>query len=140
MRPGTRRPKQPVNWVPTVLELFQQKGLVTSQEVAKAAGKQFGGDAVTRCRQLGLPVGAAGLLSGSRLPRKLYTLNTGLLWRALEEALQQINRHALILNSIDHSADCRTYRNPAIWIQHVRQLERLKTKPSANGSKLKHRA
>lgn len=140
MRLGTRRPKQPVNWVPTVLELFQQKGLVTSQEVAKAAGKQFGGDAVTRCRQLGLPVEAAGLLNGSRLPRKLYKLNTRLLWFALEEAVKRIDRYALILNSCDHTADCQTYRNPAIWIEYVRQLEGFKTKPSANGSKLKHRA
>lgn len=140
MRLGTRRPKQPVNWVPAVLELFQQKGLVTSQEVAKAAGKQFGGDAVTRCRQLGLPVEAAGLLNGSRLPRKLYTLNTRLLWFALEEAVKQIDHYALILNSRDHAADRRTYRNPGMWIEHVRHLERLKTKPSANGSKLKHRA
>jgi hypothetical protein len=126
VRLGTRRPKQPVNWVPAVLELFQQKGLVTSQEVAKAAGKQFGGDAVTRCRQLGLPVEAAGLLNGSRLPRKLYTLNTRLLWSALGEAVKQINRHALILNTLDHSADCPTYRNPAMWIEHVRRLENSK--------------
>lgn len=139
MRAGNRRPKQLVTWIPAVLELFQQKGLVTSQEVAKVAGKQFGGDAVTRCRQLGLPVEADGLLNGSRLPRKLYTLNTGLLWFALEEAINQINRYALLLNSLDDSADCRTYRNPAIWIEHVRRLERMKTKPSANGSKVKHR-
>ena len=139
MRLGTRRPKQPVNWVPTVLELFQQKGLVTSQEVAKAAGKQFGGDAVTRCRQLGLPVEAAGLLNGSRLPRKLYTLNTRLLWFALEEAVKQIDRHALILNSRDHAAKCPTFRKPAMWIQHVHRLEKLKSKP-ANGTKPKHPA
>lgn len=99
MRLGTRRPKQPVNWIPAVLELFQQKGLVTSEEIAKAAGKRFGGDAVTRCRQLGLPVETAGLLNGSRLPRKLYALNTRLLWTALEQAVQQINRYVLLLNS-----------------------------------------
>lgn len=139
MRLGTRRPKQPVNWVPAVLQLFQQKGLVTSQDVAKVAGKQFGGDAVTRCRQLGLPVEAAGLLNGSRLPRKLYTLNTGVLWFALEEAVKQIDRYALILNSRDHSAKCRTFRNPAMWIEHVHRLEKLKSKP-ANRTKPKHPA
>lgn len=123
MRVETRRPKQPVIWIPAVLELFQQKARVTSQELATAVGKAFGGDAVTRCRQLGLPLETAGLLNGSRLPRKLYTLNTRLLWLALEEALNQINRYALILNTLDHSADCRTYRNPAMWIEHVRRLE-----------------
>jgi hypothetical protein len=138
VRLGTRRPKQPVTWIPAVLELFQHKGRLTSQELAKAAGKSLGGDAVTRCRQLGLPVEAAGLVNGSKPPRKLYTLDTRLLWLALEKALEQINRHALILNSIDHSADCRTYRNPAMWIEHVRRLEKLKPRLPAKRTKLKH--
>jgi hypothetical protein len=128
-----------VTWIPAVLELFRLKGLVTSQEVAKAAGKQFGGDAITRCRQLGLPVEAAGLLNGSRPPRKVYTLNTALLWFALEEAVKQIDRYGLILNSRDHSAKCRTFRNPAVWIQHVHRLEKLNSKP-ANRTKPKHPA
>jgi len=140
VRLGTRRPKQPVTWIPTVLELFQQKARLTSQELAQAAGKRVGGDAVTRCRQLGLPLEADGFLSGSRLPRKLYTLNTNLLWIALEEAVQQINRYALLMNSREGCTDCRTFPNLAMWIEHVRRLEKLKTKPSANGSKLKRRA
>jgi hypothetical protein len=129
-----------VTWIPAVLELFRQKGLITSQEVAKAAGKQFGGDAVTRCRQLGLPVEAAGLLSGTRPPRKLYTLNTALLWLALEEAVKQIDRYALILNSRDHSTKCHTFRNPATWIQHLHRLEKLKPRLPVNGTELKHSA
>lgn len=135
MRVGTRQPKQPVTWIPTVLELFQQKGRLTSQELAGAAGKRFGSDAITRCRQLGLPLEVAGSLNGSRLPRKLYTLNTRLLWLALEEAIKQMNRYALILNSRDRLADCRTFRNPAIWIQHVHRLEKLKPKPLGRRSK-----
>lgn len=140
MRLGTRRPKQPVTWIPAVLELFQQNARLTSQELAQAAGKRFGGDAVTRCRQLGLPLEAAGLLNGSRLPRKLYTLNTRLLWLALEEAVQQINRYALLINSREGCSDCRTFASLTVWIEHVNRLQKLKPKLPAKGNKLKHGA
>ncbi|HEY6252025.1 MAG TPA: hypothetical protein VI685_18875 [Candidatus Angelobacter sp.] len=130
MRVETRRPKQPVTWIPAVLELFKQKAQVTSQEVATVVGKTLGGDAVTRCRQLGLPLEAAGFLNGNRLPRKLYTLNTHLLWLALEEAVQQINRYALLFNSREGSSDCRTFRNLAIWMEHVQRLLTLKQSQS----------
>ncbi len=136
MRVGNRRPKQPVTWIPAVLQLFQQKGCLTSQELAKVTGKKSGGDAITRCRQLGLPLETAGLLDGSRLPHKL---NTGFLWFALEEAVKQINRYALILNGHDRSADCQTFRNLALWIEHVHRLERLKTKLPTKKNKAKHR-
>jgi len=139
VRVGIRRPKQPVTWIPAVLQLFQQKGCLTSQELAKVTGKKSGGDAITRCRQLGLPLETAGLLDGSRLPRKLYTLNTASLWFALEQAIKQINHYALILNGHDRSADYPTFRNPALWIQHVHRLERLKTKLPTKGNNVKHR-
>ena len=137
MRVGTRRPKQPVTWIPTVLELFKTKGRLTSQELATAIGKKFGGDAVTRCRQLGLPLQPVGLLNGSKPPRKLYALNANLLWIALEEAVQQINRYALILNSRENSSDCRTFRNLALWMEHVNRLQKLKPKAPLNGTEAK---
>lgn len=139
MRLGTRRPKQPVTWIPAVLELFRTKGRLTSQEIASAIGKKFGGDAVTRCRQIGLPVEPVGLLNGSRLPRKLYALNTNLLWIALQEAVQQVNRYALLLNSREESADCRTFRNLALWMEHVNRLQELKPKALPNGRNVKRR-
>ena len=138
MRAGTRQPKQPVTWIPAVLELFEQKGRLTSQELAKLASKRSGGDAVTRCRQLGLPIEAVGLLNGSRLPRKLYKFNTRLLWIALEEAVQQINRYALLLNNREARSECRTFRSTALWMEHVQRLQKLKSKVVPNGGNSKH--
>lgn len=139
MRLGVRRPKQPVTWVPAVLQLFQQKGRLTSQELAVVVGKNVGGDAVTRCRQLGLPLETAGLLNGSRPPRKVYTLNTNLLWIALQEAVQQINRYALLINSRESCSDCRMFRNLALWMEHVNRLQNLKPKAPSQETKLKRR-
>lgn len=138
MRAGTRQPNQPVTWIPAVLELFAQKGRLTSQELAKVAGKRSGGDAVTRCRQLGLPIEAAGLLNGSRPPRKLYKFNTRLLWIALEEAVQQINRYALLLNSWEASSNCRTFRNAALWMGQIQRLQKLRSKVVPNGANSEH--
>jgi hypothetical protein len=111
-----------VTWIPQVLALFKRKGQVTSQELATIAGKTIGGDAVTRCRQLGLPVEAAGVVNGSRPPHKLYVLDSAVLWFALQEAVRQIDRYALLLNTVDQSAQCRTFRNPGAWIEHLRRL------------------
>jgi hypothetical protein len=128
VRVETRRPKQPVTWIPDVLELFRQKGQLTSRELAAVAGRTRGGDAVTRCRQLGLPVEGVGFVNGSRLPRKLYALNPHPLWLALEEAVKQINRYALILNSREQSPQCRIFRNVAMWIERVQRTEKPKPK------------
>jgi len=128
MRAETRRPKQPITWIPQVLDLIKLKGHVTSRELAAAAGKKLGGDTVTRCRQLGIPLQAIGIVNGSRPPQKLYALDAPFLWLALEEALQQINRYALILNSGDQSAQCPTFRTMAMWVQHVHQTEKARLK------------
>ena len=88
----------------------------------------MGGDAVTRCRQVGLPVEAVGLAEGSDR-EKLYALDAPFLWRALEEALQQINRYALILNSEDRTAQYSRFRTMATWIEHVRGIEKARSKP-----------
>ena len=132
MRAETRRPKQPITWIPQVLDLIKLKGHVTSRELAAAAGKKLGGDAVTRCRQLGIPLQDIGIVNDSRPPRKLYALDAPFLWLALEEALQQINRYALILNSGDQSAQCPTFRTMAMWIQHVHQMEKARHKPRSH--------
>ena len=132
MRAETRRPKQPITWIPQVLDLIKLKGHVTSRELAAAAGKKLGGDAVTRCRQLGIPLQAIGIVNGSRPPQKLYALDAPFLWLALEEALQQINRYALILNSGDQSAQYPTFRTIAMWIQHVHQMEKARRKPRSH--------
>lgn len=129
MRAETRRPKQPITWIPQVLDLFKLKGHLTSRELAAAVGKILGGDAVTRCRQLGIPLQGVGFVNGSRLPRKLYALDAPFLWLALEEARQQINRYALILNSRDQSAQCPTFRTMAMWIEHVHRIQKARPKP-----------
>jgi hypothetical protein len=121
VRAETRQPKQSPAWILQVLQLFKERGHLTSREVADVAGKISGGDAITRCRQVGLPVEAVGLVSNSRLPRKLYALDTPILWQALQEAVQQIDRYAMILNSLDQSAQRQVFRNPGMWIQHIRQ-------------------
>jgi hypothetical protein len=136
VRLGIRRPKEPVTWIPAVLELFATKGCLTSQEIASTIGKKFGGDAVTRCRQLGLPIQSVGLLNGSKPPRKLYALNASLLWIALEEAVQQINRYALLFNSRENSSNCRTFRNLVLWMEHVNRLQKLKPKAPRMGPNL----
>ena len=123
LRLGSRKPKQPVTWIPAVIQLFNQKPRLTSQELAVAIGKHFGGDAVTRCRQIGLPITAVGFAPGSDRT-KLYALDVPFLWFALEEALQQINRYARILNSEDNSAQCPTFRTMAMWIQHIHQIQK----------------
>lgn len=128
LRAETRRPKQPVTWIPQVLDLFKLKGHVTSRELAAVLGKSMGGDAVTRCRQVGLPVEAVGLAEGSDR-QKLYALDASFLWLALEEAVQQINRYALLLNSGDRSAQYPRFRTMAIWIEHVRGIEKARSKP-----------
>lgn len=112
-----------------MLDLFKLKGHVTSREIAAAVGKTLGGDAVTRCRQIGIPLEPVGFARDTRLPTKLYSLDAPFLWLALEEALQQINRYALILNSEDQSAQCPTFRTMAIWIEHVRGIEKARSKP-----------
>lgn len=112
-----------------MLDLFKLKGHVTSRELAAAVGKTFGGDAVTRCRQLGVPLQAVGFANGTKLKTKLYALDAAFLWLALEEALQQINRYALILNSGDQTAQCPTFRTMALWIKHVHQIEKARRKP-----------
>ena len=137
MRVETKPKKQPVAWIPKVFELFKQKGQLTSQELAAVAGKTLGGDAVTRCRQLGLPIEPVGFVNGSRLPRKLYALNTHVLWLALEESLKQMNRYALILNSREQSAQCQIFRNPATWIEHVHQIHKSQPNVSPNETTLK---
>ena len=129
MRAETRRPKQPVTWIPQVLDLLKLKGHVTSRELAGVIGKTIGGDAITRCRQLGIPLQVVGFANGTRLPTKLYALDAPFLWLALEEALQQINRYALILNSEDQSAQYPTFRTMATWIKHVHQREKPRSKP-----------
>lgn len=128
-----------MTWITAILQLFQQKGQLTSQELAVVAGKNVGGDAVTRCRQLGLPLETAGLLDGSRLPRKVYTLNTNLLWIALQEAVQQINRYALLINSREGCSDCLTSRNLAQWMEHVNGIQKLKPTVPSQKAKLKLR-
>lgn len=111
-----------------MLELFKLKGRVTSREIAAAIGKTLGGDAVTRCRQVGLPVEAVGLAEGSDR-EKVYVLDASFLWLALEEAVQQINRYALLLNSEDRTAQCPTFRTVAVWIENVRGIEKARSKP-----------
>ena len=129
LRLGSRKPKQPVTWVPAVIQLFNQKPRLTSQELAVAIGKHFGGDAVTRCRQIGIPITAVGFAPGSDRT-KLYALDVPFLWFALEEALQQINRYARILNNEDHSAQYPTFRTMAMWIQHIHQIQKTQRKPT----------
>jgi hypothetical protein len=43
VRVDTKRKRQGVTWVPAVLELLKQKGLVTSNELAVVMGKVQGG-------------------------------------------------------------------------------------------------
>ena len=127
----TSRARQSRAWISQVLQLFKERGQLTSRELAAVVGKVSGGDAVTRCRQVGLPVEAVGLVSNSRLPRKLYALDTPILWQALQEAVQQIDRYALILNTLDQSAQRQIFRGPGTWIQHVRQTAAA-SKPKRN--------
>lgn len=130
LRVESKKPKQPLTWIPRVIQLFNQKAQLTSQELAVAVGKHLGGDAVTRCRQVGLPITPVGFAPGSDRT-KLYTLDVPFLWLALEEAVQQINRYALILNSEDQSAQCPTFRTMAMWIQHVHLMEKTRRKPGS---------
>jgi hypothetical protein len=122
VRVETTRPRQSRAWISQVLQLFKERGQLTSRELADVVGKVSGGDAITRCRQVGLPIEAVGLVSNSRLPRKLYALDTPILWQALQEAVQQIDRYALVLNTLDQSAQRQIFRGPGTWIQHIRQM------------------
>jgi hypothetical protein len=120
VRVRSKKPKQPATWLPDVLELFKQKGQVTSGELATVVGKSLGGDAVTRCRQVGLPIEPVGLLQGSGIRRKLYALDGPLLWLALEEAVRQLSRYARVLNLVDRS-ERRSFPSAAAWIAHVKK-------------------
>lgn len=120
MRVEERRPRQPVTWLSQVLELFEQKGQVTSNELAAVVGKALGGDAVTRCRQVGLPVKAVGLVPGSE-KKKLYALDAVEIWSALEESIQQQNRYVKLLNLVDEGKR-PSFTNAVAWVTHLRKL------------------
>jgi hypothetical protein len=136
MRVDAKKPKQPVTSIPRLLDLFKQNGPLNSRELANLLGKNFGAAAVTRCRQLGIPLQRMGSLNGSKLRTKLYALDSSVLWHALEEAVRQIDKYALILTSQDHLADRRTYGTVAEWIQHAQRIRKLKGKKPVrtNGS------
>lgn len=136
MRVDTRKSKEPATWIPKVLELFNHKGKVTSQELAKVLGKALGGDALTRCRQVGIPLQCVGFVNGSKLPRKLYALDFSILWSALEEAVKQIDRYTLILRAADPKTSRQTYRAVGTWIERIRRFEQIKGmhSPGNNGS------
>lgn len=120
MRVEERRPRQPVTWLSQVLELFEQKGQVTSNELAAVVGKALAGDAVTRCRQIGLPVKAVGLVPGSE-KKKLYALDAIEIWSALEESVQQQNRCVKLLNLVDDGKR-PSFTNAAAWITRLRKI------------------
>jgi hypothetical protein len=120
MRVETRRPKQAMTWLPDVLELFAQKGQLTSRELAAVVRTVGGGDAVTRCRQIGLPIKTVGAVQGGNNRKKLYILDILELWSALEASLKQHSRYARLLNYQD-SGTRPTFRGAAGWIVQLRK-------------------
>jgi hypothetical protein len=135
VRVDNRRPRQPVTWIPQVLELFKQKGVLTSNELAHILGKTLGGDAVTRCRQRGLPIEAVGRVPGNRLLQKLYALDIPIVWLALEEAVKQIGRYARLL-SLQDGETRPSFAGAAAWIRHCRTLENQTSTPSSENGHL----
>ena len=117
-----------------MLELFGQNGRLTSQELAKAVDKGSESDVLAQCRQIGLPLEAVGRADGSPLASKLYVLDTRLLWVALDEALQQVNRYALLLNFLDSGSQCQTFRGVGLWIEHVRRIEKARLESESQKS------
>ena len=134
MRVDPKRTRQPVTWIPSVLEAFKQKGLLTSNELAAVVGKSLGGDAVTRCRQRGLPIQPVGHVPGSRLKR-LYALDIPILWLALEEAVKQIDRYARLLNMQDGETRF-SFPSAAAWIAHCKILEAQASGPNSKNGHL----
>jgi hypothetical protein len=117
-----------------VLELFKEKGQLTSRELALVVGKTSGGDALTRCRQVGIPIRVVGLAPGSDR-EKLYALDPAELWSALEESVRQQSRYARLLNMQDQGARL-SFPSAAAWIVHYRKIVRMG--PIDRG--LKHRS
>ena len=124
MRVESRKPKQPVTWIPAVLTLITQKGPVASRELAAVVGKTSGGIALTRCRQVGLPIKAVGIAPGSDR-QKLYNLDIAELWVALEECVKQQNRYAQLV-SLQDGCPRRMFSGVPAWIVHLRELMQLK--------------
>ena len=75
MKAETRRPKQPITWIAQALDLFKLKGHVTSRRLAAAVGKTLGGDAVMRCRQLGIALRRLGFVNGPVFKPRLHLRN-----------------------------------------------------------------
>lgn len=75
---------------------------------------------MTRCRQIGLPVRAVGLVPVSE-KKKLYALDAVEIWAALEESVQQQNRYVKLLNLVDDGKRA-SFANAAAWITHLRKL------------------
>lgn len=126
-----------VTWIPQALELFQRRGQLTSAELTAAFGKSFGGDAVVYCREVGLPLQITGSVNDSKPPQKRYAVDLFILWRALEEAVRQIDRYVVVLRTMDQVPDRQTFRTVSRWIEHVHRIEKLKEKqPGRNNGSL----
>ena len=104
-----------MGWIPDVLELLKHRGQVTANELAAVMGQRHGPDAVTRCRQVGLPIVAVGYVPGKG-GRRLYTLDAPVLWSALEEAVKELNRHVPL-----NDTDRRFLRGPGHWIECLKR-------------------
>src|SRR5215469_10115053 len=130
MRVESRKPKQPVTWIPAVLTLITQKGPITSSELAAVVGKTSGGIALTRCRQVGLPIKAVGIAPGSDR-QKLYNLDIAELWLALEECVKQQNRYARLITMQD-GCPRPLFSGPTAWIAHLRKLDKRSTHKKAS--------
>jgi hypothetical protein len=132
-----RCPEQAATRIPTVLELFFYGRELTASQLAVGFGMPLGADAVTRCRQAGLPLRLVG-----KLPDKLYAVDLPALWRTLEEAIGQIDRYLLLLQRSGLLKNRHTFRTAAKWMQHVRRVGKLEPqKPSGkHGSLHKTRA
>lgn len=123
LRVQPRRRKQPEDWLLDVLELFREKGQLTARQLALAAGKSSGGEAITCCRQIGLPIKAIGKVAGGNNKVSVYTLDLVELWSALEKSVQQQGRYARLLGYLDNRSRRLVFPGPAAWIAHLRRVE-----------------
>jgi hypothetical protein len=112
-------PTDAVTRIPLLLNLFALGGQLTSNQLAVMLGIPSGEDPITLCRQAGLPLQMAGIANHYKLPTKMYALDGSALWRAWEEAIRQIDRYILILQSTDPSKSRRTFQTVGRWMQHV---------------------
>lgn len=119
MKVDVQRRSRTVTWLPNVLELLKQRGHVTANELAAVMGQRHGPDAVTRCKQVGLPIAAVGYMPGKGA-RRLYALDAPLLWSALDQAVTELN-HCSSLRNGDDRKNRLSLRSAGNWIAHIQK-------------------